>query len=496
MKMIFRMKPIAFACVAAFALVNTAHAQQSSVDARIAALQQQIEALKAEIGTKADVNQVKAQNASSEPMLSMKPGDDLTFRIGDKAEVQIYGHADVSYDEVSNGLGHAVGATGKNGYQSDISSNLSFFGIRGDRLINDDLKGVFQFETEVFYSATPGASDQAPDGTAQKTGLGSRNSYVGLESARFGAVKLGKTDTPYKASTARMDPFASSIGDYNSIMGNTGGDNRAEFDARLAHSVWYESPTMNGFAVSALLSPGQNRSTDDLEYAAGEPDCTGGNSVGPQNAANGCGDGSFGTAYSTSLSYSAGPLYAVAAYELHKNVNRSGDDLTPGSVGIADESAYKIGVQYKFVTNTIASLIFERMKRDAITSAQDERTRNGAWLALTQKLTAEDDLNFGWAHAYATPGQPAGTPPEVNGETAPTGSVDNAANMYSIGLKHHFDKKSTAYVVASEVKNDKWAHYAMGPGGHGVPTRNLDGDGNPFSGATVKGISVGVTYDF
>ena len=47
--MIFRMKPVALACLAAFTMANSAFAQQSSVDARIAALQQQIEALKAEI---------------------------------------------------------------------------------------------------------------------------------------------------------------------------------------------------------------------------------------------------------------------------------------------------------------------------------------------------------------------------------------------------------------------------------------------------------------
>ncbi len=40
-----------------------------------------------------------------------------------------------------------------------------------------------------------------------------------------------------------------------------------------------------------------------------------------------------------------GPLYATAAYELHKHVNRGGDDLAPGSVGIANESAFKLGVK-------------------------------------------------------------------------------------------------------------------------------------------------------
>ena len=492
--MICRKKPIAVACVLALTLANSAYAQQSTVDAKIEALQKQIEALKAEVNSKADISQV--QQASSSPGISMKPGDDLTFRIGDKSEVQIYGHVDVSYDTQTNGLHNAVGATGNNGYVQDVSSNLSFFGIRGNRILSDDLKGLFQFETEVFYAATPGASDQAPDGTAQKTGLGSRNSYVGLQSATFGAVKLGKTDSPYKTSTARMDPFANSVADYNSIMGNSGGDSRTEFDTRLPHSIWYESPKWNGWSLNALLSPGQNRSTDGQAYALGEPDCSGGNSVGPQNPLNGCNDGAFKTAYSGAVVYELGPLYATAAYELHKSVNRGGDDNAPGSVGIADEAAYKLGLQYVFPTKTTANLIFERMKRDAITSSEDERTRNGTWLAITQKLSAFDELNFGWAHAFKTPGQPVSSPPNLAGQTT-TGSVDNSADQFSIGFKHFLeDKRTSMYVVATDLKNGKFAHYAIGAGGHGIVTRDWTGDQSAISGGDEKALSVGLTYDF
>jgi predicted porin len=487
----FRKKPMVVACLLALAATHSAYAQQSSsVDAKIEALQKEIEALKAEVGSKASISQV--QQASASPGISMKPGSDLIFKIGDKSEVQLYGHVDVSYDEQTTGLSHAVGATGKNGYLGDVSSNLSFFGIRGNRDLNDDLKGVFQFETEVFYSATPGASDTAADTTAQKTGLGSRNSYVGLQSATYGAIKLGKTDTPYKSSTARMDPFASTVADYNSIMGNTGGDTRAEFDPRLPHSIWYESPKWSGWSFSALLSPGQNRTVGDTGYALGEPDCTGSNVAS-------CTDGSFDTAYSTSVSYEAGPLYATAAYELHKNVNRTDDEAgaAPGSVGIRNESAFKAGVQYKFPTDTTANLIYEKFKRDAITSAYDERSRNGTWFALTQKVTQADDVSFGWAHAGRTPGEPVQGPSDMNGNPPVGSDLADAANQYSIGFKHHFDgNKATWYAVATELKNDQFAHYAIGVSGHGITTRNQDGGGNSYTGNTLKALSVGLTYDF
>src|SRR5437660_8325167 len=246
-------------------------------------------------------------------------------------------------------LHNGLPVTGHNGWVPDVSSNLSFFGVRGNRAVSDDLKGVFQFETEISYAATPGASDQATDTTAQKYSLGSRNSFVGLQSEEYGAIKLGKTDTPYKTATARLDPFASTPGDYNAIMGNSGGDNRTEFDFRAPHSVWYESPDMQGVRANFLVSPGQHRSTGTGLYAQGEPDCSGGNSTGGLNGNAGqptsCEDGSFYTLYSVDVTYESGPLYATAAYDLHRHVNRTGDEAVQDTIGILGARCCKLDLQ-------------------------------------------------------------------------------------------------------------------------------------------------------
>jgi hypothetical protein len=248
---------VAVASLFALAAANPARADEASdLKAKFEALQKQMETLKAQLDKvtsqmQAQISSVqkKQEQVASSPGISMKPGNDLTFRVGG-GEVTLYGHVDVSLDSQTNGLSgfqhNGDTVTGNNGWMADVSSNLSFFGIRGERPIDKDLKALFQFETEVAYAATPGTSDQSTDSGAQKFSLGSRNSYVGLQSATYGAIKLGKTDTPYKTSTGRMDPFASTPGDYNAIMGNSGGDNRTEFDLRLPHSIWYESPKLNG----------------------------------------------------------------------------------------------------------------------------------------------------------------------------------------------------------------------------------------------------------
>src|SRR5262249_52825939 len=163
------------------------------------------------------------------------------------------------------------------------------------------------------------------------------------------------------------DPFASTVGDYNSIMGNTGGDNRAEFDWRFGHAIWYESPIISGFQFSALASPGQNYARDSSDFAYGDFNCTGssvrgsgsgfpgpgGGSTGLNPVGSGlCTDGNFATAYSAAATYKNGGLTLIGAAELHQNVNRTGDEagaLPDGSIiatGIHDEWAAKTGGGY------------------------------------------------------------------------------------------------------------------------------------------------------
>src|SRR6266704_3522493 len=424
--------------------------------------------------------------------------------------VQFYGHLDLSADSATKGIeqggaGQNPAPVGKVGWQADVSSNLSYFGFRGDHDLGGGYKMVFQAETQIDVAATPGPSpvNQASQGNVDNKvlgALGSRNSFLGI-AGNFGAFKLGKTDAPYKLSTARMDPFSATVGDYNSIMGNTGGDNRAEFDTRLSHAMWYESPKWGGASFSALWAPGQNRASDNSNNASGEPDCTGGGGgVTGGGVVNPCTDGSFGDAFSVAGVYEAGPLYGIIAFEQHNKVNRTGDEgsgvtgsAPVGAVGVADEAATKVGLQYTVTRNTILNVIFERMTRKAPNANFNERQRNGSWLALTQKITGQDDINVGWAHAAKTPGQPGGGD---SGVTTNPGPVDNASNMYTVGYKHHFDKQSNWYAVYARQANKAGGHFDLGASGHGITTDCKDALGTCFTGETLQAVSVGWMYSF
>lgn len=440
--------------------------------------------------------------------------------------MQFYGNLDLSLDYATKGLdktyvtpgGEVVAPRGRMGWQPDISSNLSYFGIRGKQPFGSaaGLSFLYQLETQLDVSATSGTSNSnsAQDSTV-KGALTSRNSFIGLSSPTWGALKIGKTDAPYKTSTARMNPFVGTWGDYSVIMGNTGGDNRVEFGTRLDHAIWYESPNFYGLSFNALVSPGQNRGFENSTQAAGESNCTGGNVPGSGGNPIACNDGSYGSAYSANIAYTNGPLYLTTAYELHIGVNRSSDVMnTPAALASPDgtdpndfgnEWAWKIGAQYKFPTATTVSGIFEMLRRNvpAYLQTQNERSRNGFWLALTQQFTPKDSVSVGWAHANRTPGDPGQhntAPADSNAVGIPNPS--NGANLLTAMYRHAIDKHTTVYADYGVVFDQPLAHYALGAGGRSVTTDCHDGssvsNGAPFcfAGGREMGFSVGLNYKF
>lgn len=463
------------ATLAAGAFAGPAAAQSyQDLKQQIDSLQRQLDALQRQMAIEQERAEKKAPAAA--PGAIRSPAKSAGY-------VELYGHLDVSVDDATKGIEGKVQdgnvPSGKLGWQPNLSSNLSRIGVRGARNLGDSgMRAIFQVETQIDMTATPGTTSDNRVGGA----WASRNSYLGF-AGPFGAIKAGKTDAPYKLSTGRMDPFSATVGDFNAIIGNTGGDNRAEFDTRLPHALWYDSPNWGGFRFGALWAPGQNRTTDNIGKPSGEPNCAGGN-LPP------CNDGSNGTVYSFAGTFTTGPLYAVAAYELHKDVNRTGDEALGGgpaplgAVGVADEYGYKFAVQYKLPTRTTLNALYERLVRKAPVADFNERTHTAYYLSAVQKFTPLDDLNLAWAHAGKTPGDPE------------FGPVDNESNLYAIGWKHHFDRQTTVYAVYATTKNHDFAHYDLGASGHGITTDCHDENGNCFFGGHVQAFSIGATYDF
>ncbi|WP_083632700.1 porin [Bradyrhizobium sp. NAS96.2] len=427
----------------------------------------------------------------------------------DNTTVTLYGHVDLSGDFFNAGVFDQ-------GNKFGVSSNLTYFGVRARHNLEPygfaGWAAVAQFESLVEVAATP----------TERAALGTRDSFIGMETP-WGAIKAGKSDTPYKKSTAKFDPFSATLGDYNSIMGNTGGDLRAEFDWRAGHAVWYESPIWNGFQATLMASPGQNTARDNSDFALGDFNCPATSSRGSgsgfplTSAPEGCTDGSYGNLYSAALTYNKGPFTAVAAYEMHEGTNRTGDEavtplsnggvliVPPGAVGIANEWAAKLGAGYGF-NDGIGKLqlygIYEIMRREHTVADFNERSRDGYFISATQSVGAWD-VSASWAHANASPGSPGTgifntytvTPPAGSADFA-LNSVDSSADQYAAGVKYHFSPFATWYLVGSYLRNGPGAHYCLGASGHGYAICGRDANNNVVAGNKAKAITTGMTFDF
>ena len=446
---------------------------------------------------------------------------------------------------------------GNVGWMPGFSTNKSGIGYRGDHALPfGDLKVIYQVEAAFSITSAPGASTgYTAQSNTVKAALGFGDSWLGFGTKDYGNVKIGTMYGPYKKSTDRMNPFSGQLGDYAVIMGNSGGDNRVEFGTRLEHSIVYESPKMYGASFDFLVSPGQNRTYDAVVQSSGSPDCSGGNIPGSGNLPANCDDGGFTSAWSLDVKYELKNLYLTAAYERHNNVNRNSDGIgsnnpiygyyygllgAGGAVPLANnpllldptiitvngptngpggapstmvlgayttdvgaEYAYKFGAQYKFDFGLSVSGIWEFLRRDVPSYLvfQNERSRDGHWLALSQDIGQSMNVSVGWAHASQTPGDPGG---QHNYD--PLADSDTA-DMVTFAFKQKLDKQVSWYFDAAETFNHGNAHYDLGAGGRGLTTDCHDGthasvidytSNGPttWGGCHIKGLSVGMNYTF
>jgi predicted porin len=425
-------------------------------------------------------------------------------------DLRVYGYSDVSIEEVDNGLKT----------QTFISSNLSYLGFAAQHDLYTDTKVVAQVEAEAAITSTP----------SLKNALGFRNSFLGVANKEWGSLKLGKNDTPYKSATASFDPFANTIADYNSIMGNTGGDGRTEFDVRAQHAIWYESPSFGGLTFNLLWSPGQNAAGDSSDFPLGDNVCSGatfgGNASGnagvqstfggtsPGRTLTGgfttgtgfseCTDGSWGDLYSTNAVYKRGGFTGIAAGELHHAVNRVSDNVPGGNgslnqfgnrfVDQATEWAAKVGAGYDFGNGLRVYTIGEYMRRTQVQTGFNERTRYGIYGSASYRFTEKDEVSVAYSHAFNTPGSPG-----VNqqNQTCPGGdpNQDDQADLFGLGLRHYFTPAITAYAVATLIHNHRCAHYGI-TGGPGITILQRNQFNETFPGKDLAGIALGATYRF
>lgn len=192
-----------------------------------------------------------------------------------------YGEIDLSLDYV------AADNSGQSDRSiTDLNTNNSYLGLKGDEKLTDRLSALYQAEF-TFY---------ADDGDNGSDTFVPRNIFIGLKDEKLGAIKTGKIDTPLKQLSGVVDTFNNAVDNTADIHGILGGENRID------NTVVYESPA---FKV------GEGKVEVKAQLATGEGDDTFKSTKGGYTVA---GRG-LGDSWSSSVLYSDKLITAGLAYD-------------------------------------------------------------------------------------------------------------------------------------------------------------------------------------
>ena len=136
--------------------------------------------------------------------------------------------------------------------RTEMQSSNSRFGVRGSEKIGADLRAIFQLETQFLL-------DQ------NNTSFAARDSFVGVKSKRFGTVKLGRMDTPFKEYGDDLSFMGVSSGNITSTsslnrhIGMGTQNNAGRFHERRVNAIQYESPGLGPAEFKVQWSTNENK---------------------------------------------------------------------------------------------------------------------------------------------------------------------------------------------------------------------------------------------
>lgn len=344
----------------------------------------------------------------------------------------------------SSGRPNQVAASAYSATESDgerVTGGTSNLGFKGSYALGQELKVIFQIESQIPIDGT-----QGPEGN-----LASRNSQVGLEGS-WGSAFVGQWDTPYKWTTMQLAPMRGiNPFDYDNLLenpgfgvpgtttqgGRSGGKTDAAFSRRQSNSVQYWSPSFDGFSLRLGYSFDESRQNLDSNTTTSP------------------------TIASLAVQYVVGGLTLRYAFEQHDDY--FGLSQIGGSAGAtatnpgSQDRGHKLAVFYSFARTRIAGA-YERLEYqsdDGVAGAVDEYRRDAWFLTVNQKLTGPHGLWLSYGSADA------GDCELVGGGACATSGL--GARMYSLGYTYDLNDKAKLYAAYYGVDTDDSSQYGIFP---------------------------------
>jgi predicted porin len=378
-----------------------------------------------------------------------------------QSSVTVYGVLDIGVSEVKNDVTATNGVTTNNSISNtgngDGSLATSRLGFRGTEDLGKGRRANFQLEYDLTDAGTGGtrADGQAAanTSTASFTQLGARYSWVGLEDAKLGQLRLGQQETTMHSvftaglAGAANNAIGSVYSSSDTVNGISNNDARIRpYDVFVSRAITYISPAISGVRFEVQSANYSTKATgagatvanidSDLRVAL--------------NAA--------------SLKYSFGKLNLAAAVQSTKT------DLA-GTAGGANTITARTSEAFT------ANYDFGKVRAFGVYTT-DKVENNTGLLRDTKTTELGLQLPMGktmfWASAFD--GSRDGT---NNTNTAITGAGANAnadVKGYQVGVRNDLSKRTALYAIVGQ--------------------QEVKGTGSNLSKVKSEGMSVGVRHSF
>ena len=349
-----------------------------------------------------------------------------------QSSVTVYGVLDIGVSEVKNNVTSDAGVTTNNKISNtgngDGSLATSRLGFRGTEDLGKGRKANFQLEYDLTDAGT--GSTRGDGSTASLTtgstfaNLGARYSWVGLEDAKLGQLRLGQQETTMHSvfvaglAGAANNAIGSvySAGDTVNSISNNDASIRP-YDVFVSRAITYISPVISGVRFEVQSA---NYSTSVTGPGApAQPNADLRNSL---NAA--------------SLKYSFGKLNLAAAIQTRKLDNSAtiNDVVTRESEALT--ANYDFGVVRAFgVYATDKTSQRDGVTRDAKT------TEIGLQLPMGKTML--------WASAYEGDRKGTGLHTGTSGAgfTSNTANRNADTNGFQVGIRNDLSKRTALYAI-------------------------------------------------
>ena len=299
--------------------------------------------------------------------------------------------------------------------RTEMESNNSRLGVRGQERLGPDLKAIFQLET-VFHV------DSNDSKFAQ------RDSFVGLAGKKWGDIKIGRMDTPFKKYGDELSFFGISSGNFlssSNVLRKTGygTSSASSFHLRRQNAVEYETPHIAGVNAAVQYS------TDETDKSGRHPHV-----------------------WSGGVQWSGGPLKVALGYEEHwdlfggsRNAPSSMSNFNDLSVNSRDK-AFEVMAQYKIGHHTFeADWNQKKYDENATVTGRFQEYKNNAY-----ELKWDARWTRAWRTAIWYVKAMKGSCSRVNASCSTDGLDGSQVN---VGAAYYFSPRTFIFLVGAVLRN-------------------------------------------